>query len=210
MRQPILVLSLCVAALIAAACSSPSAAPASAPAAASSEPTNAAPSVEASSAAPSEAAASASIPVPQFSFPSDDKGLEALIPDSLCGAKVQKLSMKGQTAIGTAAEWPGILAALGKTVDDVSAAAGFPPQGEKDCSVIIIRIKGADEGKLKDLFQQEATKEGKTLTQVSLGGKDVYKTETDKFEYAYVKGDGVIFFGADSEANAASIASALP
>ena len=41
----------------------------------------------------------------------------------------------------------------------------------------IIKIKGADEGKLKELLQSEAAKAGITYTKVSVGGKDVYTIE---------------------------------
>ena len=52
-----------------------------------------------SSAPPSEAAASepaASQPIPGYTFPSEAKDLEAVIPDTICGAKAQKLSLKGK------------------------------------------------------------------------------------------------------------------
>jgi hypothetical protein len=211
MRRPAFLVFLSVVVAIVAGCNSPAAATNAPPvpsAEASSVASSEAPSVASES--PSEAAASASIAVPQFSFPSDDKELEALIPDTFCGKAAQKLSLKGQQAIGSAEEWPGILSALGKTISDVSAAAAFQLQGDTGCSVIIFRIKGADEGTLRQLAQQEAAKEGKTYTPVSIGGKDVFKTEPDKFEYAWIKGDGVIIVTADSEAQAADLISKLP
>ena len=65
-------------------------------------PSTAATAAEPSAAAPSEAApsAAASEPVTAFAFPSDDKELEAVIPDKICGATAQKLSLKGKEATG--------------------------------------------------------------------------------------------------------------
>jgi hypothetical protein len=208
-----------IAALAFIGCSSTtggSAAPAAsgvAPTTAASEaaPSEAAPSEAApSEAAPSEAAASEVIP--NFAFPSTDKELEALIPDTLCGQKVQKLSMSGDQVFSDSAD-PGLVAALhalGKTTKDVSAAAGFPLEANPHCGVIIIRIKGADEGKLKQIFKDQAAKEGTTYTEVSIGGKTVATSDPSSFDYTYVKGDGVVVVTADSEKNAAEVISAMP
>jgi len=181
----------------------------------SSAPASSAPgSAAASAAAPSEAApseAAASEAVPGFSFPSSDKELEALIPDELCGVKVTKISAKGEEAIGADnTEMLGVLQGLGKSVSDVGVAMGMDMTGGSTCSVFIFRIAGADEGKLRDLFKQEAQKEGMTYTELSLGGKNVARTDATKFTYAWGKGDGLIVVSADTEANAADIISQLP
>ena len=75
-----------------------------------------------SSAPPSEAAASepaASVPIPGFTFPSEAKDLEAVIPDTICGAKVQKLSLKGKDVFNPdnegAAEIEAVLNSIGKS-----------------------------------------------------------------------------------------------
>ena len=39
--------------------------------------------------------AAPSITIPNFAFPSTDKELEALLPDTMCGGKTQKFSMGG-------------------------------------------------------------------------------------------------------------------
>ena len=174
-------------------------------------PSTAATTAAPSAAAPSEAASSqaaASEPIPGFSFPSDDKELEAIIPDKICGATVQKLSLKGKQATGDNELWPGILQALGKSFSDVSAAAAFSTKPA--CSVTIIKIKGADEGKLRELLQSEAAKAGITYTKVSVGGKDVYTSNPAKFGYSWVKGDGAIIITADSAKDAEELVSALP
>ncbi len=176
----------------------------------------AAPTTAATAAAPSEAApseappsqAAASEPIPSFAFPSDDKELEAVIPDKICGATVQKLSLKGKQATGDNEIWPGILQALGKSVADVSAAAAFSTK--PSCSVTIIKINGADEGKLRELLQSEAAKAGITYTKVSVGGKDVFTTNPAKFGYSWIKGDGAIIITADSAKHAEELVAALP
>jgi hypothetical protein len=173
------------------------------------------PSAEPSSAAPSQAAASepaASAPVPQFTFPSDDKELEALIPDTLCGDKAQKLSLKGKDVFNSdsSAEIEAVLKGIGKSTADVSAAAGFPLVPDAKCSVIIIRINGANEGQVRDLLIAEAKKENQTFQETSLGGKTVYTDDPTKFGYTYIKGDGVIIFTAGSKKEAEELIAQLP
>ena len=104
-------------------------------------PSTAATAAEPSAAAPSEAApsAAASEPVTAFAFPSDDKELEAVIPDKICGATAQKLSLKGKEATGDDELWSRILQALGKSLSDVSAAAAFTTK--PGCSVTIIKTR---------------------------------------------------------------------
>ncbi len=104
--------------------------------------------------------------------------------------------------------WPGILQALGKSFSDVSAAAAFSTK--PGCSVTIIKINGADEGKLRELLQSEAAKAGITYTKVSVAGKDVYTSNPAKFGYSWIKGDGAIIITADSAKDAEELVSALP
>lgn len=180
--------------------------------AASVAPTSAAPSAasEAPSEAPSATASEAAIP--SFAFPSTDKELEALLPDTLCGQKVQKLSMGGAVfASASDPSFQAILKRVGKSAADVSLAIAAPLTASNSCSAGIFRIKGADGGALKDAFLAEATKEGNTFTVTSISGKDVYVDPTsDSLGYAYFKGDAIIFAGADNDKDAASIIAALP
>ena len=64
------------------------------------QPSVAAPSVASPSEAASEGAPSAgsSLALPSFALPNDDKGLEALLPDEMCGGKATKLSFGGSGA----------------------------------------------------------------------------------------------------------------
>jgi hypothetical protein len=180
--------------------------------ASSSPASEAPPSAAAESEAPASAAPSdTSLAIPSFAFPSTDKELEALLPDTLCGNKVQKLSMGG-AVFDNAADpaFVAVLRKLGKTTSDVSfAIAATPSSG--DCSAGIFRIKGADGGALKDAFLAEAVTEGSTFKEVSLGGKNVYVDPTStSFGYAYFKGDAIIFANAGNDKDAADILAALP
>jgi hypothetical protein len=164
----------------------------------------------ASEAAPSEAAASEA--VPSFAFPSTDKELEALLPATLCGKTVQKLSIGGEMFSSAAdPEFQAVLQRLGKSASDVSFAVATPAASGGGCSAGIFRIKGADGGALKDAFLAEAAKEGSKFEVKSIGGKDVYVDPTsDSYQYVYFKGDAVVFAGAPSESDAATIIAVLP
>lgn len=212
-------MTLALVALIGCSSSGSSSAPASSAPESAAAPSAAAPSEAApSEAAASEAAASEGA-IPSFLLPSDAKELEALIPDTVCGVKVTKTSMKGADALGNNDDptFSNVLQQLGKSPSDVSLAAGFVVSGDQPCGVFIFRIQGADEGKLRDIFKQLADKEQTKYSDVSIGGKTVAKVEpgtgTDSlapFLYAWVKGDGFIEVAADTEAHAAEIISQLP
>jgi len=170
-----------------------------------------------SSAPPSEAAASApaaSQLIPGYTFPSEAKDLEAVIPDTICGAKAQKLSLKGKDVFNAnnpdAAAIESVLNSIGKSTSDVSAAAGIPLAANSDCSVIVIRINGADEGQLRTLLLAEAAKEKQTFTETTVGGKTVYQGDVGKVNYTYIKGDGVIILTTGTKQEAEDLIKQLP
>jgi hypothetical protein len=221
MRSRIASLGLSTIALIAvvgcSGSSGGSAAPAVSASAPSSAETSASTAPSTSAGAPSEAAASepaASAPITQYTFPSEAKELEALIPGTICGATVQKLSLKGKDVFSAdneaAAGIEAVLNSVGKTTDDVSAAAAFPLAADSECSVIIIRVDGANEGQMTDLLKAEAAKENQTFTETTLGGKTVYQDDPTKFGYTYIKGDGVIILTAGSKKDAEELIAQLP
>ena len=143
-------------------------------------------------------------------LPSTDKALEALIPDEMCGQKVQKLSMSGSAFEQADPGFVQLLAALGKTPADVSMAAGGIQSGAK-CSAGIFEVKGADPAQFKQDFLDAAAKNGDHYTEKSLGGKTVLADPTSKnVQYGYFKGDALIFVLADSDADAATVIAALP
>ena len=164
-------------------------------AAASPAEASAAPSTEASAALPSVA-------VP--SLPSEAKDLEALLPDTLCGAAATKTSLSGASFAATAQ-----LAALGKSPSDVAFAIAFSTSG---CGAGIFRIAGVDQATLQQTFLAEQQKSGTTFTQGSVGGKTVFISDQGSSgkQYLYFAGDAVIFASAKDDASAATILQALP
>jgi hypothetical protein len=189
------------AAVILAACSSstPTAAPGASTAAGGG-----------SSAAPSSAV------LPGFSFPSDDKDLENLLPGTICGQAAIKTSLDGASfAAGADPSFLGVLTQLGKTPADVGFAlsAGDPTKAP-NCAVSagVFKINGVDSGQLQTVFLAEAAAQEQTYTQANIGGKDVYLDASDPTSrnYFYVKGDGVFFVSAPDDATAATVLSTLP
>ncbi len=77
----------------------------------------------------------------------------------------------------------------------------------------LFRVKGADSGRLQQVFQAEAAKSGDTYTVKSIGGKNVYVatgSSASALQYAYIAGDALIWVSADSEAQAGEMIAALP
>ena len=166
-----------------------------------------------SAASPTEAAASSepSFALPSIAFPSTDKELEALIPNTMCGATVVKLSMSGAT-FGAAAdpEFKALLDALGKSPSDVTFAAGGAGNGSR-CAAGIFRIKGVDAAAFQQAFLAGAEKNGDHYTETSIAGKTVLVDRAVAgLQYGYFKGDALIFASADTDAHAAEVIAALP
>jgi hypothetical protein len=174
-------------------------------------PSQGAPSVAAPSEEPSTepSAGEPSIAIPSFTLPSEAKDLEALLPDTLCGAKTTKASMSGASFAATADEsFKATLATLGKQASDVAFAFAFTTS---DCGAGIFRINGVDQNALKQALLDAEQKSGDTFTQSSVGGKDVYVTDSGAGkQYVYFAGDAVIFAQAKDEATAATILQQLP
>ena len=182
--------------------------PSAATAASEAAPSAAAPSAaEASAAEPS--AAQASNPLACYSLPSEAKDLEALLPDSICGGPAQKTSLSGASFAAQAQpEFKAALAALGKSASDVSFALEFAATG---CGAGIFRIAGVSQDQLQQVFLAEQQKSGTTYTQASVGGKNVYVSDSGSGkQYFYFKGDAVIFASAKDDATAGPILQSLP
>lgn len=224
-RRPSALLILCLLAALVAGCSSAATpAPSAGASTAASAAASAAPSPSpagSSSAAPSGGAASSrpSIAIP--SLPSDDKELEALLPDELCGKPVIKLSLNGESFMdGAESFFTATLKQLGKSASDLAvataaAAPGTPPI----CFTVagVWRVKGADPGKMRDVFLAEAAKAAKggdAFEQRTVGGKSVYVGQPavldDQQMYGYFVGDALFYVFSDSEDNAAKAIEELP
>jgi hypothetical protein len=202
-------------ALLVTACSSSSSS-SGATSGATTAPTTA-PTEAASSAAESGAPSSVpSIAIPSFVLPSDDKGLEGLLPAKLCGKTAVKLSMSGERFAGvTDKTFSDTLAKLGKSPKDVAfAVATGAPSSNCNEVAVVFQIKGADPGRFSDVFIQAAKDQSDTTyTTGNVGGKDVYIGTTpggDTKSYAYFKGDGLFIVTAADDAAAAPILQAMP
>jgi hypothetical protein len=170
-------------------------------------PSLAAPSVAAPSAEGSAAAG------PSGAQSGGASDLEALLPDTLCGAAAIKTSRTGDQLSSTGgsdlAQAFAALAALGKSSNDVTVAVATAPN--TNCTVGILRITGIDTTLLQSAMTAAAGQSGSTATQTTIGGKTVWKTvgPTDT-TYTYFNGDKVVFATAKTDAEAESIFSSLP
>lgn len=209
---------------ILAACSSSSAsAGASAANGTSGAPSVGAPSVAAPSGATSAAPLAsagepgASLAIPSFELPSDDKGLEALLPDQMCGKAATKLSFSGDRfGLADDPTLSATLAKIGKTPKDVSfavSAGPFASGGDCSTSAAVFRVKGVDGGLLRDAVLAEVGKDAQAATQSNVGGKDVYvwpSEDGDSKTYAYFKGDAIFFVVAKDDAAAGPVLQVMP
>lgn len=199
-----------------AACNTASSSGSAAPEATAPSPlASTAPSQAAESTAPSGASSAApSFAFPSFQLPSNAKDLEALLPDQLCGAAVQKLSMAGPDFEGMVdQEFAKTLAGLGKTASDVSMAIAAPLAAESGCGAGVFRISGADTNRLQEAFVQSAEAEGSTATSTTLGDKGVVILATAgeaTKQYVYFAGDAIFFAVAPDDATAETILSQMP
>ena len=144
--------------------------------------------------------ASASELLPSFSLPSNAKELEALLPDTLGGAKVTKASMKGSDFVNSSssnAELTAWLNSVGKSLNDVSAAFGFVASGSSGSAVLAFRVQGVDNAKLVDAFKSSSNISGTTMTWTStnVGGKNVQEAkDPDTQTSTYVYGTADLLF----------------
>jgi hypothetical protein len=200
--------SAAIAVLIAACGGSATAAPnVAAPSVAASV----APSVEPSPSPAASTAAAASGALPSIGLPNQDTNLEALLPSTFGGVKLQKISMKGAQFLGqsTSPEFNNAMSALGLTAADVSVAVAADPTGTSGVTFLAIRFAGADSGKLSQVFQAASQASGDVVTSVNLAGKDVLKAKSSNgdLSYYYVKNDTV--FGVTGPKDDTAAAAAL-
>lgn len=228
------------AALVVSACSSSGgaatgapagAAGSAAPSLASSVAPSTAPSVEASvvasaepSATPAPSPSSAPVtaaPEPSVAASIDpfaglnrDLDLEARLPDSFGGVKLMKLSFSGKD-FPEDPDTTQYLDAIGKSYDDLSMAVASSEGG--DPVFIAMRVKGASEGDLKEVFQISARQSAEStpnvkLSEATVDGVAVLKsTDSDTGTVAYfvVRGDTALGVSGKSEASARKAFAAL-
>jgi hypothetical protein len=166
---------------------------------------------------PSEPAASGAEP----SLPSEAGDLEALIPDTVGGVTLQKLSMRGNEFANSgsaSAEAEEFLNNLGVSPDDVSVAIGFgiSPDSGSGAAVFVFKAEGADSGRLLQTFKDATDAERDTPLEwesATVGGKQVERAtdpEMDNRVYLYVTGDLLVFVATANEDDAAEVLAGLP
>jgi hypothetical protein len=218
-------------AMIVAACSgssataAPSSPPSSPPAVTSAGPVSAPPvsTVVPSFAIPSFVLPSGgSFAIPSFTLPSEDKDLEARLPNSLNGVTLTKVSFRGDTILGgpassSTADIRAILAGLGKTPSDFSEAVASDPTGALKVTLGAIRVTGADGGAMLNAFltASKNTSPDLQVSQANLGGKNVTvvtnpSSSSAGTTYIYASGD-TLFFAQTLDAQLAAAAlAAMP
>ncbi len=192
MSSPIKALTLAViagASLVLAACGQ-AATPTSAPGA-----TRAA---LATQAAATQAPGATQGPGLSFTIPSEDKALEALLPDQIGGQPTQKLSMTGATFLGDGGsstnDFTTILTRLGKSPADLSVAGASTDA----LQVFAFRVKGVDANQLFQAFVQLASSaQGDVVSDANIGGKAVKKVVTVDGAVSYIYASGDVLFTVD-------------
>jgi hypothetical protein len=162
-----------------------------------------------------------SFELPSFSFPSEDKDLEAKLPSTINGVTLTKYSFKGgdflEAGASNSQDLLDLLTALGKTPNDLSVAFAGDPAGNLDVQIGAFRVAGADSNALLAGFIASANKETpeEAVSQGNVGGKNVTQI-TDPTDpttgtvYVYANGD-TLFYVESSDASLAGAAlQALP
>ena len=90
------------------------------------------------------------------------------------------------------------------------AVAASMATGTCDSAAGVFRLNGVDANRLRDVDLAESAKEGDTVTQKNVGGKDVDVTSGDTTTYVYFKGDAMFFVTADDDAAAALVLQEMP
>ena len=155
------------------------------------------------------------------SLPSGAADLEALIPDTIGGVALQKLSMQGNefaNSGGASAEVEDFLRNLGVSPDDVSVAIGFGlSDGQRQWrGGLRLPGRGRQSGRLLQAFKDATDAERDAPLQwesANVGGKDVQRAtdpEQDNRVYLYVNGDMLVFVATTKEEDAAEVLGRMP
>ena len=211
------VLAVFTAACGGSAAATPSAAPSTAAVSAAPSASPVPTTVASTAPAPSDTPVASTAPdasgaIPSVTVPNQDTNLEALLPGTFAGTKLQKISMKGSQYLGTNSELGKVVTELGLTTADVSVAIAGAGGSATSPTFVAVRFAGADSGKLLQVFQAASVASGEVVTPVNVAGKDVLKT-TDKagaITYFYVHNDVVLGVTAKDETTAAAGLALLP
>jgi hypothetical protein len=175
------------------------------------------------SASPTPSPSVPASPGTEASLPSGAVDLEALIPDTVGGVALQKLSMRGDEFADSengqgSAEAEEFVRNLGVSPDDVSVAIGFgvEPDSGSGVAVFVFRARGADSSRLMQGFKDATDAERDTPLQweaATVGGKQVQRAtdpEQENRVYLYVSGDVLVFVATTSEDDAAEVLEGMP
>jgi hypothetical protein len=144
--------------------------------------------------------------------------LEAKLPAQVCGTNAFKLSFAGSSlpasASGLAGALGGLLGGLPATTQLNWAIAGPDPTSGSDCGTTIfaIQVSGTGADSVFTLMQQAATSDGGSISQASVGGKNVtvLTDSSGSKTYGYVSGDTIYGVSADDDTAAGQAISQLP
>jgi hypothetical protein len=125
--------------------------------------------------------------------------LADVLPEEVGGIAIQYQSSSGAAVLGSEGMTPeaqAVFDRLGAEPSDLSSAFGFGVDQSSGSviSIVAFRVAGADEGQLRDEFRASLEQEGNTVTEETLGGKDVFVFGTEGTEvsgYVHVSGDTV-------------------
>lgn len=143
-----------------------------------------------------------------------DVDLEAQLPGTFCGQATQKFSITGAEFVANDEAFAGVVAALGRSADDVSGAearvAGLECAG---INLIAFRVKGADGARFEELFINALEADtGTRPTRANVGGRDVWVVldAGGTTSYIYFRGDTIFGVTAESQEDAARGLAVMP
>jgi hypothetical protein len=147
---------------------------------------------------------SSGLPGFSFALPSGfnaDKDLEALLPNTIAGETVTKLSLTGDTFMGAGQgtdDLQKVLTQFGKQPADLSVAVG----GTSKASVFAFRIKGVDANQMFGAFAAAQGSDVGTVTDVTIAGKAAKKVvdPAGTVLYLYATGDALITISSTGDA----------
>jgi hypothetical protein len=155
--------------------------------------------------------------------PSEDRELEARLPDSFNGVPLLKSSYRGDTILGdpripSNADLRGVVASLGRKPDDYTVALAVDPTLTLGATIGAIRLAGVDGNVFlsADVAFNQRTTPGLLVAQAHLGGKDVTAMTdpatlgTEGPTYIYPSGDTLFFVTSADPALAAAALAVLP
>jgi hypothetical protein len=145
--------------------------------------------------------------------------LEALIPNTIAGITLQKLSMKGSDLLASGTGDPAaqkFLQDLGVSPDSIAIAYGYGVSADATTGayMFVFQATGAGKDKLLQVFKDSQGAQSTTplvWETKSVGGKDVQVvTTTGQTIYLYATNDLLFMLAVNDPAAAAAVIASLP